>query len=238
MKQGLVNTVELHSDYLNRTVKLGIYLPENYTSLYKHHVLIAFDGQDFSQLGQLHRSYEKLAPQGIERAIIVYVHYPDVETRKKEYHPDGEDKQAMIQFVTRELLPYIDQQFSTLKTGNARILMGDSLAASLSLSIALAYPQTFSQCVLFSPMINVTIDHELKRCSNLSLLNLYHVIGKEENSFRLMTGEQADFLTPNREFHQQLLNYGVTTTYIEADGDHTWKTWKPQLDSVIQYFLA
>ncbi|TDM12434.1 alpha/beta hydrolase [Macrococcus lamae] len=238
LQQGLINPFDLESKHLNRLVKLGIYLPDNYTSLYKHHVIIAFDGQDFSQLGQLHRSYEKLyAADVIERAIIVYVHYPDVKTRKKEYHPDSPDKQQMIKFVVSELMPYIDQNFATLKTGNARLLMGDSLAASLSLSVILSYPMNFSRALLLSPMISETIIEEFVT-SETSHIDLYHVIGKEEHSFKLMSGEKADFLTPNQAFHERLVSAGVTTYYEELDGGHTWKTWKPQLDSVLKYFLS
>ncbi|UTH14466.1 alpha/beta hydrolase [Macrococcus equipercicus] len=237
-QQGLVNPHELVSKHLNRTVKFGIYLPKNYTSLYKHHVIITFDGQDFSQLGQLHRCYEKLyAADEIERAIIIYVHYPDVQTRKREYHPDSPDKQHMIKFITNELMPYIDQNFATLKTGNARLVMGDSLAASISLSLVLSYPLNFSRALLLSPMITATINEELA-IANTSNIDLYHVIGLEENSFKLMTGEEADFLTPNQAFHDQLISLGVTTYYEELDGGHTWKTWKPQLELVLKYFLS
>lgn len=237
-QQGLVNPYELKSRFLDRTVKLGIYLPQNYSRLYKHQVIIAFDGQDFSQLGQLHRSYEKLyADNEIERAIIIYIHYPDVAVRTKEYHPDSPAKQQMIQFVTAELMPYLDQNFATLKTGNARLLMGDSLAASISLSIVLAYPMNFSRAALFSPMITDTINEELA-VAGISPLDLYHVIGKEEYAFKLTTGEEADFLTPNRDFHDRLIATGVTTEYKELEGGHTWKTWKPELELVLKYFLS
>lgn len=237
-KEGLVNPHSINSTFLNREVKLGIYLPLNYTPLYKHQLIIAFDGQDFAQLGQLHRSYEQLYKnEEIERAIIVFVHYPDVETRSNEYHPDSPFKLNMMHFITKELLPMIDSTFTTVKTGQGRLLMGDSLAASIALSIALTYPQTFSRALLFSPMITSTIESELMK-TNTRFLDFYHVIGKEEHKFTLMNGETADFLTPNRVFHELLKKNNITNHYEELEGGHSWKTWKPEIPSVLKYFLC
>lgn len=236
-KEGLVNPYTFTSTHLNREVKLGIYLPVQYTPLYDHQLIIAFDGQDFAQLGQLHRSYEKLIlDDEIERAVIVFIHYPNIETRSKEYHPDSHDKHKMMQFVTEELLPFVDGTFATIRSGQGRLLMGDSLAASIALSLSLTYPQTFSRALLFSPMITETVHKELEQCDT-RFLDLYQVIGEQENHFTLMNGDTADFLTPNRTFHDLLTKRQVNHVYKELTGGHTWKTWKPEIPAALKYFL-
>lgn len=238
-KIGLVDQIKLESKYLNREVSISIYLPKAYTDLYKHHVVIAFDGRDFFQFGQIHRTYEKLRSSNeVDRAIIVGVHYEDVESRRTEFHPEGEHRKEMSQFVVKELMPYIDKTFSTLKVGNARILLGDSLAASIALLTGLEYPHHFSQLGLFSPMINETVTQKFHDCTSKDILNIKHFIGKEEDDFKLMSGESADFLTPNRDFRELVNQSNISYEYIELDGGHTWKTWKPQLENMLTYFLS
>ena len=238
-KVGLVDKINLESKFLEREVTVSIYLPKDYTDLYKHHVIITFDGRDFFQFGQIHRTYEKLrSANQIDKAIIVGVHYESVEERRKEFHPDGSHRKEMSKFVVKELCPYIDKTFSTLKVGNARILLGDSLAASIALLTGLEYPHHFSQLGLFSPMINDTVTEKFKACSSLGLLNIKHYIGKEENHFKLISGNYADFLTPNRAFSELLQKYNITYEYRELEGGHTWKTWKPHLEDMLSYFLS
>ncbi|WP_239719682.1 MULTISPECIES: alpha/beta hydrolase-fold protein [unclassified Mammaliicoccus] len=238
-KIGLVDQIKLESKFLKREVTISIYLPKDYTDLYKHHVVITFDGRDFFQFGQIHREYEKLrTAEMLERAIIVGVHYEDVELRRKEFHPDGEHRKEMSQFVVKELCPYIDKTFSTLKVGNARVLLGDSLAASVALVTGLEYPHHFSQLGLFSPLINDTVTEKFQNCLSKDLLTIKHYIGKEEDSFKLISGDLADFLTPNREFSERVKQANLTYEYEELDGGHTWKTWKPELGNILSYFLS
>lgn len=238
-KIGLVDQIKLESKFLERAVTISIYLPKDYTDLYKHHVVITFDGRDFFQFGQIHRAYEKLrSNHEVERAIIVGVHYEDVERRRTEFHPDGEHRREMSQFVVKELCPYIDKTFSTLKVGNARILLGDSLAGSIALLTGLEYPHHFSQIGMFSPMINETVTHVFNSCTSRDLLTIKHYIGLEEIEFKLISGKMADFLTPNRAFSELVKQSNVTYDYEELNGGHTWKTWKPELGEMLSFFLS
>ncbi|TDM03810.1 alpha/beta hydrolase [Macrococcus carouselicus] len=231
-KRGLVTPYELKSIKLERTVRLGVYLPDAYSALNDHAVIIAFDGQDFSQLGQLHRQYERLYSTGdIRPALIIFVHYPDIVTRTKEYHPDSPAADSMKQFVTVELEDWLRDHFAV---SDERLLMGDSLAASISLSIALR-DSRFSQAALFSPMVTAAIFEALAVLQHP--VRLYQLVGKEEISFKLMNGETADFLSPNRQLRKALESHGIDSEYRELDGGHTWKAWKPEIASALKYFL-
>ncbi|PWZ86727.1 acetylesterase, partial [Staphylococcus pseudintermedius] len=79
---GEVTVTHLQSDYLEREITLSVYLPKDYSDLYKSKVIFCFDGRDFLRYGQLHRVYEKLRKNGeVERAIIVGLHYQNVKMR-------------------------------------------------------------------------------------------------------------------------------------------------------------
>ena len=75
---------------------LLVYLPANFSPLNKYSLLIAQDGRDYFQLGRLGRlADEFLSKREIENLIIVGMPYKDVADRRRKYHPDGEQNQAI-----------------------------------------------------------------------------------------------------------------------------------------------
>ena len=43
-KVGKINKKIIHSDILNRDVTLSVYIPEDYTNLFKYQLIFCFDG--------------------------------------------------------------------------------------------------------------------------------------------------------------------------------------------------
>lgn len=160
-KVGKINKKIIHSDILNRDVTLSVYLPEDYTNLFKYQLIFALMVQIF-RFGRIQRIYEQLREeQSIQRAIIVGFHYEDVEKRREEFHPSGSRSNLTIKAMGKEILPYIDATFPTYKVGNTRLLIGDSLAGSIALMTAMTYPTIFSRVALLSPMYNENIKKKL-----------------------------------------------------------------------------
>lgn len=238
-KPGKINKHQFYSDILEREVTISIYLPEDYTDLFKHQVIICFDGLDFLRFGRIQREYERLRKdQEIQRAIIVGFHYESVEKRREEFHPQGSRSHLTVKAIGKELLPFIDATFPTYKVGNARLLMGDSLAGSIALLTSLTYPTIFSQVAMLSPQYDDIIKEKLIDCETKEQLSIWHAIGLEEEDFTLPTnGKRANFLMPNRELNQLIKQYHVKYEYQEFDGGHNWKSWKPMLGDILKYFL-
>lgn len=224
MNTGIVNPVILSSKALQRDVKLGIYFPIN---IAQPKLIIAFDGQDLAQIAQLHKSYNAL---NLNEHIIVFVHYPNVTIRAEEYHPEGKKRYAMMQFIHDELLQYLTDEFNINR--DDILLIGDSLAASIALMLTIEY-DIFKKAALFSPMITDT----LIECAVKTDADYYIVVGDEEYEFTLKDGNEADFLTPIQDFHDALNSHGRTHYYKELQGNHTWKTWKPEIKNVLNYYF-
>ena len=239
MTAGKIHTTEIESEVCGEKFEIQYYLPKNFSDLYKYNVIITFDSQDFFKYGQIERQYQKLREkEEIDRAIIVGVPYPSVEWRNHYFSPNGEHHENMVTFVGRELIKWIDANFKTLKMADSRVLMGESLAGTFAFSVALQYPTTFPNAVAFSPFVDNDFIERFKNQPNLMQLNLYHTIGLEEDDFKTIMGEQADFLTPNRKLNEFLDLEPLEYEYRELEGGHIWKTWKPELDSVLKHYLA
>ena len=230
MEKGTVKDVTFFSKALNEELGLLIYIPANYSPLYEYNILIASDGKDYFQLGGIPRLADELIDGYIiENTIIVGVPYKNYEDRKRKYTPTGDQFEAYMRFLAHELVPYLDEEFSTAQIGGGRALIGDSMAATISLLTAIHYPNIFGKTVLQSPYVDEHVLQAVRSATNINFLSVYHTIGLQEDKVTLKNNTVKDLLTPNRELHQLLLNHGIDTFYEEFDGNHTWTYWKPDL---------
>jgi len=228
--KGTIKELTIYSAELGEDVQLLVYLPANFSSLYKYSLLIAQDGRDYFQLGRIARlADEFLFQREIENLIIIGVPYKDVEDRRKKYHPKGSQNQQYIRFLAHELVPFLDQEFPTYQMGSTRALIGDSLGGAVSLMTALQYPHTFGKVLLHSPYVDDSILSAVKNFSEGQLLQLYHVIGNQETEVQTTDGSLKDFLTPNRELSKIISEKPITYFYEEFSGNHTWTYWQPDL---------
>lgn len=233
--RGTIKEITFQSKELGEDVQLLVYLPANFSPLYKYSLLIAQDGRDYFQLGRIGRlADEFLFEREIENLIIIGIPYKNVEDRWKKYHPDGEQNQAYIRFLAHELVPFLDKEFPTYHMGTTRALIGDSLGATVSLMTALQYPHTFGKVLLHSPFVNEQVIGLVRNFTEPQLLDIYHVIGKQETEVKTTNGKISDFLTPNRELAKEITKLHFTYFYEEFDGNHTWKYWQTDLKRALK----
>ncbi len=237
--KGTIKEILFYSNALTEEIKLLIYLPPNYSDLYKYHLLIAQDGKDYFQLGRIGRTADELQMHNhIEGTIIVGIPYADVADRKSKYHPDGEKFQHYIRFLAHELVPFLDSEFPTYQMGLGRGLIGDSLGATISLMTALKYPHTFGKVVLQSPYVNEEVLSEVAAFQPFHLLEIFHIIGTEETAVKTSSNTLEDFLVPNRDLAKLLHASNADYHYEEFEGNHTWKYWQPYLKNILLHMYG
>ncbi|WP_335869918.1 alpha/beta hydrolase [Bacillus sp. 2205SS5-2] len=236
--RGTVEEQTIFSSCLQEEISLLVYLPANYTPLYKYSLLIAQDGKDYFQLGRLPRLADQLLENDeIENTIIVGIPYKSVQQRRSYYHPDGEQNENYIRFIAHELVPFLDEIYPTYQMGLGRILIGDSLGATVSFLTALRYPNTFGKVILQSPYVDEKVFSAANEFSQPSLLDIYHIIGLGETEVKTTVGTTQDFLSPNRKLNELMKGKGFNYFYDEFDGDHTWKYWQPDLKRALKKML-
>ncbi len=237
--RGIMKDFTFTSKELGEDIPILIYLPASFSPLYKYSIIIAQDGKDYFQLGRIGRTADELLnKKEIENIIIVGIPYKDVHDRRRKYHPDGDKHEAYIRFLAHELVPFLDKEFPTFQMGMGRALMGDSLAATVSLMTALQYPHTFGKVILQSPMVDHTVLEKVEKMQEPHLIHIYHVIGKEETKVQTTINEVKDFLTPNRELANLFKQKKSSYFYDEFAGNHTWTFWQPDLKRALKMMFA
>lgn len=234
LDKGSITTTTLFSEALQEDMKLLIYVPASYTPMIEYPIAIASDGNDYFQLGSLSRILdEKMEDGEIEDHIVIGIPYINAQDRRQKYMPDGSKHQAYLTFIAEELIDYLEENYSITQSPNERILMGDSQAATVSLMALIKYPSVFQQAILHSPQVTKEVMDEVMNLPTNIDYHIYHAIGKEEHEVHTRDGQVKDFLTPNRALHEVLQEHSIDYDYVELEGDHTWKTWKPDLPKAI-----
>ncbi|MBM7553996.1 alpha/beta hydrolase [Thalassobacillus pellis] len=233
-RAGTMQDHAIQSSYLNEEMKLKVYLPENFSPLYKYHICIMQDGNDYYQMGRVATLSDKLHEQKqIESTIFVGIHYKDRYDRQDKYHPNGEKQAAYIKFLVNEVAPFLDDEFPGYHMGSGRTLMGDSLGGTVSLMTAIKYPNIFGNVVMQSPFVNDAVMNAVKGSKDLASLAIYHTIGDQETEVETTNGDVKDFLKPNRELRDYLNRQPSTYIFHELEGDHTWKYWQQDMERVL-----
>lgn len=237
LSNGRIREIVFQSEILKEELTILIYVPAYYSPMNKYPVLIVNDGKDYFQLGRLPRYMDSLIDENeIDPAIVVGIPYKNVKDRRNKYHPAGTDHESYKQFLVNELIPWIDNEYSTITVASGRTIVGDSLAATVSLLTTIEFPHTFGQVILHSPYVNDNVLDRLQHSNHLTHLNVYHVVGKEEDVVEV--SDIKDFLTPNRRLHQLFKQKGFSTFYDEFQGGHSWKFWQPDLKRALLYMLS
>ena len=228
--KGTIQDLLFYSYELKEDINLLVYKPANFSPLYKYHLLITADGEDYFKLGRMARLCDDLlSEKEIENIIVVGVPYHTTKDRRDKYHPEGNKHEAYIRFLAHELIPFLDQEFPTFQMGMGRALVGDSLGATISLLAAIKYPNTFGKLILQSPYINNSVLEKVINANTTNLLSIYHSIGQNETAVNVTNDKVYDFLTANRELNKYLSNHSLSYVYNEFDGDHTWTYWQGDL---------
>ncbi|MFC4559359.1 alpha/beta hydrolase [Virgibacillus kekensis] len=230
-RKGTMIDKEIESKYLNETMTLKIYQPESFSDLYKYHICIMQDGNDYYQLGRAATLSDRLHDsKEIHNTVFVGIHYQDKYDRRKKYHPSGEQNGAYTKFLVNEVVPFLDDLLPTYHMGQSRALMGDSLAGTLALMTAMKYPHTFGKVIMQSPYVDDTVLDAVKEAKDIHSIDVYHTIGTYESAVDTTDGQTLDFVEPNRELHKLLDEKGSSYRYHELeDGEHTWKYWQKDL---------
>lgn len=232
-------TKEIDSQFIREKKELKIYEPEILSSADPYTICIMQDGNDYFQLGRVATISDRLHESGeLINTIFVGIHYLDKEDRKRKYHPNGDQYDAYVQFLTDEVIPFLDELLPYNPNESIHALMGDSLAGTIALMAGISHPDLFTHVIMQSPYIDEEVMNRVSYSAN-DLTNVYHSIGLQETAVETSFNRSVDFVAPNRELEAVLATKTDEYTYIEiAEGNHTWKYWQKELPDVIKLMFS
>ncbi len=257
----IVREINIPSQYLVRGVTADVFLPPYYRgSADRYPVLWFNDGQDMLEMG-MYDTLTQLYAEGALQKIIVVAVYSN-ENRMDEYGvvgiPDYKKRGAKateyMQFVTRELLPFVRADFRMLTDARYNVFAGCSLGGLSAFDIVWENPKIFSKVGAFSasfwwrstaptpehPDANrIVVDKLAVATKKTGLRFWFEVGGLDETEDRNGNGI-IDSIDDTRDVIIELVKLGYRPheeiDYVELDeGEHNQQTWGKVLPNFLEW---
>jgi predicted alpha/beta superfamily hydrolase len=243
------------SKFLSTPRDLIVYVPPGYPkALERYPVLYLQDGQNLFDpatafAGQDWRAditADELIGRGeIQPPIIVGI-YNTGTRRMSEYaptrdrrHRKGGKADRYAEMLARELKPFIDNKYRTIKSARHTAVGGSSLGGLVSLVVGLDYPAVFGQLAIMSP--SAWWDHQsiirwVQGFSAPARPRIWLDVGTAEGS------SPREIVEDTQALRQALLEKGwregVDLSYHEIEGaDHSERAWAARFGSVLTYLF-
>jgi predicted alpha/beta superfamily hydrolase len=160
----LGQVVELQSKLLQEKRVLNIYFPAGYhaNDTTRYPVIYLLDGsadEDFIHIAGLVQFLTFPWVQSMPNSIVVGISnvdrrrdftFPTRIAKDQADFPTTGHSQAFIEFLEKELQPYIDSSFQTT---SSRTIIGQSLGGLVATQILFTKPQLFSKYIIVSPSL-------------------------------------------------------------------------------------
>lgn len=235
LKRTIVKEV-IHSRRLQEDRTLRIYLPPGYNEVLSYPVVYCQDGEEFFNFGRIATwANQLILEEGYEPFIIVGVEV-NTKVRTEEYAPFGSRFDAYLSCFAEEIIPFIEEKYPVRRDASERVLAGDSLGGSVSVHLALQYPELSTRVISLSGAFYEKSQSMISIHSDLSWLDVYMIVGLQEDSYATDTGVY-NFVELNRTTRDLFEERGATVSYSEKDGRHIWGFWQKELPDALRYFL-
>jgi enterochelin esterase-like enzyme len=243
---GLVSILQYDSKSLGVPRTAWVYTPPGYAQgSTRYPVLYLLHGVGDTEIGwvltgRANVILDNLIAEGRARPMVVVMPLghprpsiglgPDPTAQGEPMAGLGPDMRAaqIGKDLLEELMPAVERTFRVAREPDQRGIMGLSMGGAQTLRIGLNNLDTFHWVVALSsalvgddvagPFANVLGD---AATVNRKLKLLHVTIGKD------------DFLLAgNRRFAEALTKAGITHTYREGEGAHTWRVWRRNLHEI------
>lgn len=231
------------SEYLKYDHDIHVYLPPNYSNDKNYPVLYLNDGYDYVEFAATPHVLDRLIKENkIEPIIAVFVTPPNrfepkFPNRMTEYGMNDD----YVKFLVDELVPFIDENYSTRQNSRGRMIEGASYGGLISFYVAFSRPEVFgnvySQSGYHSFQKNRMIN--LVKESDVKDIKVYIDVGTYEEVIgaNLLPDGERNFTQGNRDMKDALAEKGYDFVYKEYPEGHTWGNWRRHLiDALIHFY--
>ena len=220
---------------LNRTRRVSIYLPSDYSATKKRYpVLYMQDGQNvfddltsFAGEWSVDETMDSIGNHTREMIVVAVDHGGD--KRINEYCPYDMEKYGKgegnkyIDFLVKTLKPFIDKSYRTEKNKKNTFIAGSSMGGLISMYAILKYPRVFGGAGVFSPAfwIGPEIFNDIAAKGAKVNSKIYFYCGAQE-------GETMQPDTEKAFSEMRKISKSTMVCVVRADGKHSEWVWKEE----------
>lgn len=248
---GSVDTIEMKSTYLKKAVKFVIVQPskqsqqnsiqERYPVVY---LLNGYDGN--------YAQWSKTAPQLAKTSDDLKIIFVYADGGKSSWYFDSpiDSTSQYESYITKELVPYIDANFSTIASSKSRAITGLSMGGHGALYLAIRHSNLFGAAGSTSGGFDFrpfpkswnlqnllgAYESNKERWYDYTVMRQVDLLTNNQLAIIFDCGVDDIFIAMNRALHEKLLQLKIDHDYIERAGGHNHPYWRSSIDFQMLFF--
>lgn len=219
----------VRSQAQRRDNRVTLYLPARFCTTAQYRLLVVHDGGDFLEYASMKMVLDNLIHRLDMAETLVAFTYPG--ERLTEYPNNA----AHARWISRELVPQLEDQYPLVAHPSGRALMGSSFGAIAALSTAVRYPETYGSLLLQSGSFVFTDIGQLQGDNPafdpvVRFMNRYRRNpGRVVDRIFLSCGVYEPLIVYNRAMVPVFGEAGIAVNYAESRDGHNWESWRDRL---------
>jgi enterochelin esterase family protein len=221
--------IQSNASNLNYKVNYRVYLPYNYATVSNCPVIYITDGHEYSddRLGAMLIVLDNLIFSGkIEPVIAIFIDPRDPSSGNNRRMSEYRANLKFANFVSDELVPFIDNNYKTTTSASKRAILGTSLGGWNSAFFGFTRSDKFQLIGIHSPAFDDAIIQNFQNSNKLPL-KIY-----------MSTGTIFDTKTKARQMRDILIAKEYPLSYKEVNEGHSWGNWRALIDEPLLYFFG
>lgn len=257
-----VDTLAIPSAAMHKTYRAAVVLPASYAKNKKasYPVLYLLHGAYGHFADWLKNTPDKQLVHRLADQNNLIIVLPEGETFGFYLDSPVSPDSQFETYLTKEVLPAIDQAYRTVRDRRGRIIAGLSMGGHGALYLAARHPDLYCAAGSMSGALDLTtINRKLsptdaaqraklwvpilgtetnnpERFAVNSVMNLVDQLHRNGLPLIIDCGVDDGLIEINREAHRRLLYNHTPHDYIERPGAHTWEYWQNALPYQVLFF--
>ena len=142
-------------------------------------------------------------------------------------------------FVSKELIEYIDNHYSTVKNRKGRAITGNSMGGHGAMYNAIRHQDVFGSVGCLSGGVDIrpfpenwdiskrlgTIDEHPENWEKNTIINMTHLLTPGSLNIAIDCGQGDFFYEVNCNLHRKLLEENIPHEFTSRPGYHNWDYW-------------
>lgn len=239
-----VDTVETPSLAMNKTIKAVVILPESYSETEALPVVYLLHGYGGNYANWI-KSVPAIAQLADQYKFILVC--PDGAIGSWYLDSPVDAAYRYETYMTKELIPWIDAHYHTIKSRSGRAITGLSMGGHGAFFLALRHQDLFGAAGSMSGGLDIrpfpknwdlakrlgTYEEHPENWEKYTVTNMLDLLQNGSLALIMDCGVDDFFFKVNEEFHQKLMQRKIAHDFIVRPGEHNWDYWA----NAVQYQL-
>ena len=247
VKAAKVDTVETYSDAMKKNIKAVVVTPDNYATGTQYPVVYLLHGAGGNYSDWVKKGGKVADNADLYNVIIVCA---DGGVTSWYWDSPVDPTYKYETYITKELIPFIDKSYKTIKNRNGRAITGLSMGGHGGLYLGIRHQDIFGAAGSMSGGVDIRPFPKnwdmAKRLGDYAtnpdnwekytVTNQLHLLTPNSLAIIFDCGTEDFFYKVNTELHDKMVERNITHDFIVRPGAHNWQYWSNAVNYELLYF--